>query len=80
MAKNEGGPAFPSNLYGYDVEGKQIVQESWPGITRRQWYKGMALAGYNASQAYGNEDSRKKAEWAADDADAMIKEDESIDS
>lgn len=45
------------------------------GMTLRQWYKGMAFAGYNASDEFASTDQDKKAAWAGEDADALIAED-----
>lgn len=46
--KNNGGPAFPFNYeIGFDMpDGKRVsTKAANPGMTMRQWYKGMALQG-----------------------------------
>ena len=66
MAKDNGGPAFPvvptsvrSGEWGY----------AYPGMTLRDWFAGMALAGMLA-----NSDTHITAATAYDFADAMIAE------
>ena len=42
MAKNDGGPAFPSGLYHPDGN---CSTPMYPGMTRRQLYAGILMAG-----------------------------------
>jgi len=66
-----GGPAFPAGSGDAD------------GMTMRQWYKGMAMMGYNANPnpdpnpKLGSEKEYSEivTMWASDDADAQIAED-----
>ena len=64
--KNEDKPAFPTDYN---------LQSHWVGLTKREWYAGMALMGM-AFVSYEDEDVLPK-EFAKKSfilADAMIKE------
>ena len=70
--KDGGGYAFP-NEHPYPEGGPGATR--WhTGMTLRQWYKGMAIAGYNANPNY-ERSHNKKIIWAGEDADALIAED-----
>lgn len=46
MSKPDGGPAFPER---YDYVNDQT--QSWGGLTKREWYAGMALQGWISAVA-----------------------------
>ena len=62
--RDDGGPVFPP---GSDIG-------FMPGMTLRQWYKGMAIMG----QAADSEPCEKLAAWAGELADALIAEDREV--
>jgi hypothetical protein len=68
IARNRasGGPAFPAACTGTVI----------PGMTLRQFYKGMALAGMKANGDYTMTSFQGLAYWAGALADAMLCEDE----
>lgn len=70
MSKEDGGPAFPRSSSIMPNGGGSWDQE---GMTLRQWYAGMALAGRSGNSAIKMtlEDC---AEWCFEQADAMLKE------
>ena len=49
------------------------------GMTMRQWYKGMALIGYIMADPLRNDPARV-AEYAGQNADAMLSEDAAFDA
>jgi len=67
MSKDNSGPAFPTfpnwQSGDYAVRG---------GLTKREWFAGMALMGYCATKLQIS--SENVAKWCFDDADAMIAE------
>ncbi len=68
--RDDGGPAFP----GSGPPDCDECSDHRPGMTMRQWYKGMALMGYNAQGGGWTLDDKRA--MAVGDADAMIAEDE----
>jgi hypothetical protein len=42
--KNDGGSAFPWQWIDRDSTGEQVVRESHPGMSLRDWFAGQALA------------------------------------
>lgn len=82
MAKNDGGPAFPTEQKDYVIN-SVTGSCSWhhgqitPGMTMRQWYKGMAIMGLIASCPWDVKfDIDCNVGFAGRIADAMIAEDE----
>jgi len=68
--KDNGGHAFPvvptmgsDGYYGY----------AYPGMTLRDWFAGMVLAGINVDPDYESS-PEDRAKWAYYDADAMLAE------
>jgi hypothetical protein len=58
MAKNDGGFVFPGAWHDHQPHtGTQVIREEWHGMTRRQLYAGLAMAGDAASGAITREDS-----------------------
>lgn len=75
----DGGPAYPCKVISKFncMDGSFIEQEmSVPGMTIRQFYKAMAMMGYNANTEITKSDTSEILKWSADDADAQIAEDE----
>jgi len=66
--RDDGGPMYPHLMPHCQVYHET---EMYPGMTMRQWYKGMALAGIRID----NITVEKMAEIAAAIADALIHED-----
>lgn len=62
--KNNGGPAFPI--------GSGDMRDPC-GMTLRDWFAGMVLAGINVDPDYESS-PEDRAKWAYFDADAMIAE------
>jgi hypothetical protein len=73
--KDNGGMVGPSTRYWDSTEGKFRPPEYEGGMTMRQWYKGMALAGYIANSEYTRNTAREIAKMASDTAEAMLAED-----
>lgn len=66
----DGGPAFPITERQEHLDGATVCAE-WPGISKREWFAGMALQGLMLA---GRES--RAAEIAFQYADAMISEGE----
>ena len=69
----DGGQAFPGQWMDFQPgTGEQVVREQWPGMSLRDWFAGMAVAGFASKHDHG------KADVYAIDAyriaDAMIAE------
>lgn len=64
-------PAFPSDCLEDDWE-------KYGGLTKREWFAGMALMGMHARNSYdsGLDTPEKRASICFIDADAMLKESE----
>lgn len=65
----DGGQAFPA-ADSIDL---------FPGMTMRQWYKGMSMMGYNANPVFSTSHPDKIIELSVKDADAQIAEDEQFE-
>ena len=76
MAKNDGGPAFPSE--GTGMVGMNPYEFTNPGMTLRQWYAGMALQGL-VSLPDHDCTTAEIASDALNYAKAMLKAEESYD-
>lgn len=78
MADKTGGPAFPQPMATSAEGSMYVAAEKHPdfgGMTLRDYFAGQALVGYLASREYGEEAAQnpdKVAEWAYQNADAMI--------
>lgn len=70
--KKDGGHAFPSATTA-DMAGMKIVTGMSDGMTLRDWFAGMVLAGINVDPDYESS-PEDRAKWAYFDADAMIAE------
>lgn len=65
MSKDTSGTAFPLNADGTQYE----------GLTKRQWFAGLAMQGAIASQTSGGDiDILMCAKWCFKMADAMLDE------
>ena len=47
---------------------------AYPGLTKREWFAGMALQGWRSVPDLSNVKSSKVAQWSVEDADALISE------
>jgi len=66
----DGGAAFPFVI-------EDANNAKWKcGMTMRQWYKGMALCGFNSNPDFTNVLSDKLTKLSSDQADMMLAEDE----
>ena len=74
MARDDGGPAFPSMATTEELTdgGYRTRQYLQPGMTLRDWFAGQALA--NSQICESSADNNLNASWAYDAADAMLKE------
>lgn len=75
MNKDNSGAAFPVHAVGHVEESRGSASPNLTftltdGLTKRQWFAGMALAGYNS----GNPSAvvKDKVRWAREDADALL--------
>ena len=76
---DSGGNAFPAQVGFYSAPldhincdcVKRIGERSLPGLTKREWYAGMALQGMLSGDP--NMSLEESTKWAYDHADAMIK-------
>jgi hypothetical protein len=83
MKQNDGGSALPNIWYSRDSMGDMTIRETDPGMTLRQWYKGMASGEIAAALMsrrleYGYLESEamyEAARLSAQLADALIAED-----
>ncbi len=72
MSKIDSGePAFPVTFYHNHPDGSSHLQE-WPGMTKREWYAGLAMQGFNANPRWNEETYAKVAGMAFSQADEMI--------
>ena len=62
--KDNGGPAFPVGSGPW---------KDFPGMTLRDWFAGMVLAGINVDPD-PESSPEDRAKWAYSDADAMLAE------
>lgn len=70
MTEDRSGPAFPS-FADFGEAGKEHIF----GMSKRQWYAGMALSSYMQATAYAKEVLHEKiAKECFAVADAMLKE------
>lgn len=78
---DSGGNAFPAQVGFYSVPldhincdcVKRIGERILPGMTKREWYAGMALQGYRSWCGTNVYSPESIAEWAYKDADAMLR-------
>jgi len=70
----DGGAAFPNQWYDNDSTGAQVVRESFPGMSLRDWFAGQALQGFCASEQNGTWIGDATARDAYSYADAMLTE------
>jgi hypothetical protein len=69
-ARDDGGPAFPQPN---QIHPGNNDPGSGPGMTLRDWFAGQALAGMIARIDYDKVPETHIAQWAYDQADAMLK-------
>lgn len=69
--RDDGGPAFP---YSALAPGGPHIYDDSKGMTLRDYFAARSLMGYRGSQQYAMSDAAKLAEWAYEDADAMLTE------
>ncbi|MEH7827640.1 hypothetical protein [Gemmobacter denitrificans] len=68
---NDGGPAFPGEtVVRNGMHSTTRVNNS--GMTKREWFAGMALAGYFAAPNTPHQNATDAAGYLVDMADAMI--------
>lgn len=60
MKTKDGGPAFPT-----------LADAAHPGMSLRDYFAAQSLAAYRSS-GYQTSPAKQLAEWAVDDADALI--------
>lgn len=73
--KKDGGPAFPTEIYDFQpTTGQQVVRDQQFGLTKRQWYAGMAMQGLIASTTNSDDwpASTLVAQKSFEMADAML--------
>ena len=47
---NDGGPAHPCDWVDFQpTTGEQVVRQQFPGLSKREWFAGQAIAGMCAS-------------------------------
>ncbi|MEQ8450612.1 MAG: hypothetical protein RIB97_13085 [Nitratireductor sp.] len=64
--RNDGGPAFPVS--------KDVVYPQLNGMSLRDWFAGQALNGMGTWSPNGMPGNHKaRADWAYEQADAMLK-------
>lgn len=69
---DDGGPAFPAYWYDRDSTGEQVVRESYPGATLRDYFAAKAMvAGHGFSKHDGEYAARAVSAYAM--ADAMLR-------
>lgn len=71
MSRPDGGNVFPSGSFVVDDNGSTAAEVK--GMTRRQWYAGMAAQGYMAAMPWGAQpdvETVARKSWAV--ADALI--------
>ena len=74
MAREDGGPAYPTHPFGVVDRGELGAVEPQPGMSLRDWFAGQALAGFMANKHH-------RLDFAADSdavfaykiADAMLR-------
>ena len=60
---NDGGPAFPSMGHSHSLA---------PGLTKREWFAGMALMGFCANPGFTQTSETSISDMAERQSDAMI--------
>ena len=70
---NDGGPFHPIQMLDFQpTSGEQVVRETFPGISKREWFAAMALQGMasislpDGDMIMGWQDMSKAAVKAAD--------------
>ena len=69
--KEDGGPAFPVPSYHM---GEGVYMSPHPGMSLRDWFAGMTLAGMNANPLWDEQEIETIAAYAYSQADAMLTE------
>ena len=72
MSKPDGGPAFPQADKWNEDGTKVLFQPPDTGMTLRDYFAAKSMQAYRAT--FANHESKMVAEWAYEDADAMLSE------
>ena len=70
---SDGGPAFPVKQY-LDAKPGDITWGEHHGMSLRDWFAGMTLAGMNANPLWDEQEIETIAAYAYSQADAMLAE------
>ena len=63
-----------SDQSAYPVESKSAISENYHGLTKREYFAGLAMQGLLAHERSGNNNDAKLAEMAVSQADALLYE------
>lgn len=75
IAFDDGGPAFPFNVYDFQPHtGQQVVRQQFDGMSLHDWFAGKALEGMLAEGRSNSSAATWMPQEAYDIADAMIAE------
>lgn len=86
MDKDKSGPAFPgkdpvvSFMAGHEDCAQAVAASFSPGLTKREWFAGMALQGHISSMSHKDVNISKEPDWgmmaksSIRAADALLKE------